>query len=153
MVKIKKKIEKAFFDSSKEASWCTECNPKYPSSLQSTDSEKVWKNLQNDLIPTKNTNNGNFWSFFFKEIVLFKELGCFALRSVHQNASFEVSKTAFGQFFKIFTIRSKVKTSGKEKTGSKIKKKNYFGISMTIIAQKWVVEVGWKNFGLYGSPL
>ena len=53
----------------------------------------------------------------------------------------------FGQFFKIFTIRGDpsdlggVKISGKEKTGSKIKKKNCFEISMTKLTQKWVVEV------------
>ena len=70
----------------------------------------------------------------FSETGLFKELGSFALRLVHQNASFERSKTVFGQFFKIFTIRGDpsdlggVKISGKEKTGSKIKKKNCFGL-------------------------
>ena len=62
----------------------------------------------------------------FSETGLFKELGSFALRLVHQNASFEQSKTVFGQFFKIFTIRGDpsdlggVKISGKEKKGSKI---------------------------------
>ena len=73
----------------------------------------------------------------FSETVLSKELGSFALCSVHQNASFELSKKAFGQFFNIFTIRGdpsdlgRVQISGKEKTGLKIKKENCFGISMT----------------------
>ena len=65
----------------------------------------------------------------FSVFVLCKELGSFALHSVHQDASFELSKTAFGQRFKIFTIRGDpsdlggVKISDKEKTGLKIKKK------------------------------
>ena len=37
--------------------------------------------------------------------------------------------------------------SGKEKTGSKIRKKNCFGINMTKLTQKWVVEVGWTSLG------
>ena len=73
----------------------------------------------------------------FSVTVFFKGMGSFALRSVHQNASFELSNTAFRQFFKIFTIRDLggVKVSGKEKTGSKILKKNCFGISMTKLTQ------------------
>ena len=57
--------------------------------------------------------------------VFFKGMGSFALRSVHQNASFELSNTAFGQFFKIFTIRDLggVKVSGKERQGQKFKRK------------------------------
>ena len=79
---------------------------------------------------------GYFWRLFL-----------FFSESVLSDASFELSKTAFGQIFKISTIRRDtsdlggVKISGKEKTGSKIKKKNCFGISMTKLTQKWVVEV------------
>ena len=46
----------------------------------------------------------------------------------------------------MFTIRGDpsvlggVKILGKEKTGSKTKLKNYLGISMTKLTQKWVVE-------------
>ena len=39
-----------------------------------------------------------FESFFFLGNVLCKEMGFFALRSVHQDASIELSKTVFGQF-------------------------------------------------------
>ena len=59
----------------------------------------------------------------------------------------KLSKMAFGHFFNNFAIRGDpsglggVKISGKEKTGSRIKKKNCFGISMTKLTQKWVVEV------------
>ena len=66
---------------------------------------------------------------------------------MHQDASFEPSKTALGHFFKKFTIRGDpsdlggVKISGKEKTGSKFKKKDCFGISMTKPTQKWIVAV------------
>ena len=65
----------------------------------------------------------------FSETVLFKALGSFALRSVHQTASFKLSKTAIEHLFKIFSIRGDpshlgvFKISGKEKTGSKIKQK------------------------------
>ena len=41
----------------------------------------------------------------FSETVLCKELGSFALRSVHQDASLELSKTAFRQFFGFFITR------------------------------------------------
>ena len=40
-----------------------------------------------------------------------------------------------------------IKISGKEKTGSNIQKKNCFGISMTKLTQKWVVEVCWTSLG------
>ena len=42
----------------------------------------------------------------FSETILFKELGFFALRSVHQDASLELSKTAFRQFFGFFVTRA-----------------------------------------------
>ena len=41
----------------------------------------------------------------FLETILCKELRFFALHSVHQDASFELSKTAFGQFFGFFIKR------------------------------------------------
>ena len=59
-----------------------------------------------------NFKNFHFWCFcvklcilIFSESVLGKELGFFALHSVHQDASFELSKMAFSQFFKMFNIR------------------------------------------------
>ena len=39
----------------------------------------------------------------FSETVLRKEMGIFALHSVQQDASFELSKTTFGNFF-IFSL-------------------------------------------------
>ena len=90
---------------------------KNPSSLPSTDSEKI--RIQSF---KQKHQKWKFWEFiflFFLIANLFKEMGSFALRSVHHNASFELSNTAFGQFFRIFTIR----------------------ISMTKLTQKWVVEV------------
>jgi hypothetical protein len=53
----------------------------------------------------KNGQNGkkmtNLSRFFliFSETVLCRELRFFALHSVHQNPSFELSKSTFGQFF------------------------------------------------------
>ena len=43
---------------------------------------------------------GNF--FILQATILYKELGFFALRSVHQDTSFELSKTDFLTFFSIF---------------------------------------------------
>ena len=45
--------------------------------------------------------NGNFLGFFliFSEMVLCKALRFFALTSVHQDASLELSKSNIGQFF------------------------------------------------------
>ena len=154
-MKNMKKCPKDVFDGPKEASWCTECNAKNPSSLQSMDSEKNRNNLQNYTVLTKNTKNGKFWRFFltFSVTIILKEMGSFALRSVHQNGSFELSNTAFGQSLKLFAIRGDpsdlggVKNSGKEKMGSKITTKNCFGIIMTKLTHKWVVEVWWTSLG------
>ena len=46
---------------------------------------------------------GNF--YFFQEHYFVMNWGFFALRSVYQDASFELSKTVFQQFFKFFIIR------------------------------------------------
>ena len=56
------------------------------------------------IFPPQNCKNGIFWRFFFilSETVLCKELGIFALRSVHQDASFELSESTF--FFVIFSV-------------------------------------------------
>ena len=50
---------------------------------------------------------GILWSFscFFLETVLCKMLGFFALHSVQQDTSFELSKASFGQFFIFFIMR------------------------------------------------
>ena len=95
-------LSESCFDSSKEASWCTECNAKTPSCLQGTDSEKNRNNLQKYSSLTKNTKKGNFLMFYliFSVTIFFKEMGSFALRLVHQSASFELSNTAFGYFSK-----------------------------------------------------
>ena len=69
-----------------------------------------WKNLK---IPHKITffdqirKNGNFWRYFliFSEIVLGKDLGVFALGSVHQDASFELSKSITQKYYHFFTMR------------------------------------------------
>ena len=48
-----------------------------------------------------------FLRFFlnFSEIILGKELRFLALHLVHQDASFELSKSTVGQFFRFFTHR------------------------------------------------
>ena len=45
------------------------------------------------------------FSSFKKKIILYKELRFFALHSVDQDASFELSKFTIGQFFRFFTQR------------------------------------------------
>ena len=142
MVKILKNCPKTIFDSSKEAFWCHERNTKDHSSLKITLSEKIKKNVNKLSFLVFLVKIGYFWRLFL-----------FFSESVLSDASFELSKTAFGQIFKISTIRRDtsdlggVKISGKEKTGSKIKKKNCFGISMTKLTQKWVVEVWLTSLG------
>ena len=51
--------------------------------------------------------NAIFWRFFsiYSGTVHCRELGSFVLYSVHQDASFELSKSTFRQFFKIFITR------------------------------------------------
>ena len=70
-------VKKVYFDSSKEASWCTERNARNPSSLQSMVSEKIMKNLQKLPFLIRIAQKGNFWRFFliFSETVLCRELG------------------------------------------------------------------------------
>ena len=89
------------FDSSKEASWGTERNAKNHRSLPSTITEKIKKNLQKCMFWE------NFWCFFliFSVTILGKVLWFFALRSVPQDASFELSKSTLGKNFNFFTIR------------------------------------------------
>ena len=95
------------FDSSKEVSWCTERNAKNTKSLLSIFTEKMKKNHQN--VPITGILGGNlhFWRFFliFSLTVLSKDLRFFALHSVPQDASFELSKSTFRKNFRFFTIK------------------------------------------------
>ena len=58
--------------------------------------KKIRKTAKNDHF----FRNANFWWFFliFSETVLCKELKFFALHSVNQDTSFELSKSTIGQF-------------------------------------------------------
>ena len=87
----------------------------------------------------------------------------FALHSVHQDASFELSKTVFGQFFKFFIIKGVggvQKLPNVEKKVEKIViKKKFFNRGQNG-TRKWVVEVlsshvvllGHSTGGLVGGP-
>ena len=69
---------------------------------------KKWnKNLQKILFLTKMAKNCHFWRgyFIFSGTILCQEQGFFVLHSVHHYASFELSKTIFGQFLKLVIIR------------------------------------------------
>ena len=136
MVKFLKNCPKAVFDSSKEAFWCTESNAKDPSSLKRTVSEK---------------NQEKPFLAFFKSCTL-KRAGFFVLHSVHQEASFELSKTAFGQFFKIFTIRGGKHFRPGEDEVKNLKEKLCWNQH-----DKTNKEMGGRSltdkFGLYDSPL
>ena len=69
--------------------------------------QKSRKTSGNDLFWPFCFKMGILWGFsqFFSETALCTELGFFALHSVHQDASFELSKTSFGHFFIFFIIR------------------------------------------------
>ena len=102
-----KNVQKMLFDSSKEASWCTECNAKTPRFLQGTVSKKIKKTLQKWPFFAVLVKNVYFMRVFliFSETVLCTDPGFFGLHSVHQDASFDLSKTYFGHFFIFFIIR------------------------------------------------
>ena len=106
MVKNLKFFLNVGFDSLKEASWGTECNAKNRRSLLSTVYEKIKKNLQKCKFPPKMPVIGTFWWFFFifSVKILSKDLVFFVLRSVHQDTSFELSKSTFRKISKNLTI-------------------------------------------------
>ena len=100
MMKNMKNCPKAVFDRLKEASWCTECSTKtialYKVCFFEKKSEKPKFFL---MVFVKDCNFFlGFLKFFFKETILCKQLVFFALHSAHQDASCELSKTAFDNF-------------------------------------------------------
>ena len=70
-------------------------------------SEKIKKNPKKITIFYRLGQQRYFWEAFLEFFRNHNLLGAevFALRSLHQDASFELSKTVFGQFFKFFIIR------------------------------------------------
>ena len=60
-------------------------------------------------------------------MVLCRELRFFALHSVHQNPSFELSKSTFRQFFRFFTLRGDPFDLGEGKIYHHRKEKSYRG--------------------------
>ena len=90
------------FDSTKEASWCTECNTKTSALNKVPFSEKIKKKHQNCYF----FRNAHFWGFFliFSDKVLYKELWFFLLHSVHHDASSELSESTIRQFPWFVTI-------------------------------------------------
>ena len=106
IMKNRTNCQKVYFDSTKEASWRTECNATNHSFLQSEISEKS----------RKTSNNYYFWpkplkmvivggsSCFCSDTLFCKELGFFVLFSVHQDASFVLSNF-FWQSYLFFIIR------------------------------------------------
>ena len=104
--------------------------------------------------------DSNFWQFFwiFPETVVCRDLRFFALHSVHQNPSFELSKSTIQQFFWFFTLRGYVpKTYNSPKNGRKSKTKVFFGQNY-----KWINNSdgtsclkGWIKIriSLYGAVL
>ena len=98
MVKNLKSCWIVDFDSSKEGSWCTECNAKNHTSLQSTDSEEIRKNSQSCALFFKLRNFGSF-SKFLETLFFCREPSFFALHLVHQDPSFELSKSTIQKKF------------------------------------------------------
>ena len=73
---------------------------KPPSLLQSTVNEKIKKKHAKMVKNDQMVKNYSFCLFLiFSEMVLWRELGFFAFHSVHQNPSFELSKSTIRQFF------------------------------------------------------
>ena len=88
--------------------------------------KKSRKTDRNWLFLTKNAFLTIFRQFFliFSRTVLSRELRFFVLRSVSQNAQFELSKTTFGTVFKFFTIRGSLTV--KKLPGEEKKVKHFF---------------------------
>ena len=105
MVKNFKFFPNVDFDSSKEASWGTECNAKNHKSLLNTFTDKIKKKHQNIGIFWKSLH---FWRFFlvFSAMVLGKDLLSFVSRSVPQDASFELSTSTLRKKIQIFHLKA-----------------------------------------------
>ena len=130
MKNLKKNCPKAMFDSSKEASWCTECNAK---KTQLFTKYGFWKKSRK-----------NFSRFFQK---LYSEKSwVFCVAFSASERFFWAIKNSFWKICQIFPHKDfgGYKIYGNPKTGSKIKKKNCFGISTTKQTQKPVVKVWWE---------
>ena len=94
-------LSKTVFDSTTEAPWCPEHNAKKTSAPYTVPFLRK--------IQTKKLQTIIFFCRFgqqqyFLEVFLI-ELRFFVSRSVHQDASFELSKTVFTQFIKFFIIK------------------------------------------------
>ena len=89
------KLFNVVFDSSKYVSWGAERNKKKHMSLPSTVTKKIQKTLQKGKFSPKMPVFGKFWWVFLilSVKVLGKELWFFVLRSVPQDASFELVKS------------------------------------------------------------
>ena len=87
--------------------WTLNATQKIAALYKSPFLKKSRKTARNWPFWTKNAFLTIFMQFFliFSRTVLCRGLVFFALRSVSQNASFELSKTTFEIFFKYFTIR------------------------------------------------
>ena len=87
------------------------------------------------------------FSWFIQERYIADSWGLFAMYSMHQDASFELSKSTFRQYFKIFIIRGDpcdfggVKIYRNSFARSKIKNKNSFGIRRPSLTPWRMVEI------------
>ena len=88
------------FEGLNDVSWSTEFNDKETCFVLSTILEKIWKNCKKGPIFF-----GPFWwsSLIFSRTVYRNEFLFFALQSVHQDASFELSNRTI-RWFSIFTL-------------------------------------------------
>ena len=94
--------------------------------------------------PTRKTSKMEFFagfSFFSSKTIPCKELGFFALHSVHQDASFELSNTTFEQFFRFFVIRGGQKVTRHWKKDQNKNSEKIIQIRMKNGTRKLVVEV------------
>ena len=92
-------------------------------------------------------------------MVLCRKLWFFALDSVHQNPSFELSKSTIRQFFIFFTIRGDPCDLGGVKfyrqcfARSKIENKNSFGIRRASLTPWHMVQHSSPHMTQMGMPL
>ena len=99
MVKNQKNFQIVDFDSSKEGFYTLNAMQKIsafckvPFRKNQEKTAKIVKIFQND-----QKHSFSSFSCFFSEMVLCREMAFFALLSVHQNPSFELSKSSIRQF-------------------------------------------------------
>ena len=155
MVKFLKNCQKAVFDSSKEAFWCTERKAKDTISLKRMVTKKNPEKPPTLQFLCFLVKIVNFWRLFLflSESILCKELGVLLCIQCTRMLLLSHQKWLPDNFSKCspqggtLLIKGGSKFQARRRRGRKLKKKDSFWISMTKLTQKWVVDVWWTSFG------